>query len=91
MKLKNIIYNSMECFKKISTICARPFAEKHKTLLEEIKNIQYTNILRETKWSWIGRLSVAKMSVLLKLIHRLLFCNGNWQADSKTYVAMQIT
>lgn len=55
-----------------------------------------------SKWrdiSWIGRISIAKMPVLSKLICRfsaipiriLDFKNINWHFDSKIYIDMQRT
>ena len=44
------------------------YAENYKTLIEEIKND--TNRWRDIPCSWIGRINIVKMTILLKAIYR---------------------
>ena len=44
------------------------YAENYKTLMTEIKD--YTNRWRDIPCSWIGRISIAKMTILSKAIYR---------------------
>ena len=44
------------------------YAENYKTLMKEIKGD--TNKLRDTPCSWIGRISIVKMTILPKAIYR---------------------
>ena len=44
------------------------YIENYKTLMKEIKDD--TNRWRHTPYSWIGRINIVKMSILLKAIYR---------------------
>ena len=44
------------------------YIENYKTLMKEIKD--YTNRCRNILCSWIGRINIVKMSILLKAIYR---------------------
>ena len=44
------------------------YAENYKTLMKEIKDD--TNRLRDIPCSWIGRINIMKMTILLKAIYR---------------------
>ena len=44
------------------------YIENYKTLMKEIKDD--TNRWRNILWSWIGRLSIVKMSILPKIIYK---------------------
>ena len=44
------------------------YAENYKTLMKEIKDD--TNRWRDTSCSWIGRINIVKMTILLKAIYR---------------------
>ena len=44
------------------------YAENYKTLMKEVKND--TNRWRDTPCSWIGRISIVKMTILPKAIYR---------------------
>ena len=44
------------------------YSENYKTLVREIK--EYTNKWKHIPCSWIGRINIVKMAILLKAIYR---------------------
>ena len=44
------------------------YIENYKTLMNEIKDD--TNRWRNIPWSWVGRINIVKMSIILKAIYR---------------------
>ena len=60
-KIKNLGINLTKEVKDL-------YSENYRTLRKEIK--EDTNKWKHIPWSWIGRINIIKMSILLKAIYR---------------------